>query len=139
MTRQITNAVLTAGLSALLGSAALKAQDRAELATVPFAFHAQQTSFEAGKYRVEEGSTNGVFRIAEQSGRSVYLMAHPVGDANPNEPKLTFACYGGQCVLEKISMPGSNVAWGQSQSSIEKSLSHKLGAAAMISVPLKAR
>jgi hypothetical protein len=138
MSRQFAKTILTAGLSALLGSAALSAQDRSELATIPFAFQAQQISFEAGKYRVDEGSTSGLFKISSESGRSVLMLAHPVGETNSSEPKLTFACYGRQCVLAKIEMPGSNVEWGQSPSAIEKSLSHKLGTAAMISVALKA-
>jgi len=137
MSRQFTNALLTAGLSALLGSAALSAQDRSEIATVPFTFHAQQTTFEAGKYRVDEQSTTGLFRIYSESGRSVLLLAHPVAETTSNTPKLVFACYGRQCVLAEIEMPGSNVEWGESQSTIEKELSHKLGAAAMISVALK--
>ncbi len=139
MTRQVTKAALTAGLSALLGAAVLSAQDRTEIATVPFAFHAQQTSFEAGKYRVDESTTSGVFRISEESGRAIYLMEHPVGEAKSIQAKLVFACYGGKCELAKIEMPGSNVEWGESKSSLEKSLSHKLGASLMISVPLKAR
>ena len=139
MTHQLTTTLLTAGLSALLGAAALSAQDRAEVANIPFAFHAQQTALEAGKYRVQEQTSSGLFQIYAESGHSLFVTTHAVGTSDPNNPKLTFACYGGQCVLAKISMPGSDIAWGQSQSSIEKSLSHKLGVAAMISVPLKGR
>jgi hypothetical protein len=139
MTRQLTNTLLTAGLSALLGAAALSAQDRTETANVPFAFHTQQTTLEAGKYRIQEQNSKGIFQLYAESGRSLFVAMHPVGSSDPNNPKLTFACYGGQCVLAKISMPGTDTAWGPSQSSIEKNLSHKLGVAAMISVPLRAR
>ncbi len=139
MTRQLTNTLLTAGLSALLGAAALSAQDRTEIANIPFAFHTQNTALEAGKYRVNEQGANGIFQLYAESGRSLFVTTHPAGSSDPNNPKLTFACYGGQCVLAKISMPGSDTEWAQSQSSIEKNLGHKLGVAAMISVPLRAR
>ena len=139
MTRQFTNTLLTAGLSALLGAAALSAQDKTEIANIPFAFHAQRATLEAGKYTVQEGS-NGLFLLrSNDGGGTAFVQMHPGVSADPRNPKLTFACYGGGCVLAKISVEGSEVSYAVSQSSIEKSLSRKLGFAAMISVPLKAR
>ena len=139
MPRQLTNTLLTAGLSALLGAAAVSAQDRTEIANIPFAFHAQQAALEAGTYRVMEQSAKGIFQLYGESGHSLFVSTHPVGNSDPNHPKLTFACYGGQCVLAKISMPGSDVEWGPYQSSTEKNLSHELGVAAMVSIPLRVR
>ncbi len=140
MTRQLTNILLTAGLSALLGAATLSARDKTEVANVPFAFHAQQTALEAGKYTVQEKSSNGLFLVrSNDGGGSVFMQMHPDVSADPRNPKLTFACYAGDCVLAKISIEGSEVTYAVSQSSIEKGLSRKLGFAAMISVPLKAR
>jgi hypothetical protein len=140
MKRQLTNTLLIAGLSALFGAASLSARDKTEIANVPFGFHAQQTALEAGKYTVQEKGSNGLFLLrGNDTGRSVFMQMHPDVSADPNNPKLTFACYGDDCVLAKISIEGSDVSYAVSRSTMEKNLSHKLGFAAMISVPLKAR
>ena len=58
---------------------------------------------------------------------------------DPQKPHLTFVRYGDEYVLSEISMPGKNVSYAASQSTIDKNLSHKIGLAALISVPLKGR
>lgn len=139
MTHKFSKLVLTAGISALLGTTAVVAQDHKAIADVPFTFHASQTTMPAGKYTVAEQTATGVLRLVNADGRGIYVTMHPGKAADPEQPKLTFVHQGDDYVLEGISLPGNNSAWEASQSSIEKNLSRKLGVAAMVSVPLAAR
>lgn len=139
MKLNMTHMILTAGLSALLGTASLSAQNLREVADIPFAFHTQQQTFPAGTYQVSEQGTNGIFQLLSPDRKSIFVGAMVPVTANPDKPHLKFACYGGECVLSEISMPGREMAYRASQSQIDKNLSHKLGVAAMISVPLKGR
>ena len=140
MTRQLTNAFLIAGLSALLGAAVVNAQDRSEKANIPFVFHTQQTTFEAGKYTVQERTSTGLFLLrSDETANAVLMQMHPGPSADPEKPKLIFACYGHYCALAEISMEGSDVTYALPDSAIEKNLKHKLGISSMISVPLKGR
>lgn len=135
----MTHMILTAGLSALLGTGSLVAQSLRETADVPFTFHAQQQTLPAGTYQIAERGSNGVFQLYGPDRKSIFVAAMVPVSANPNKPHLQFACYGGQCVLSEISMPGRETAYRAPQSQIDKNLSHKLGIASMISVPLKVR
>ena len=139
MTRNLTHRILTAGLSALLGTASLTAQNSREVADVPFTFHAGQQTFSAGKYEVSERNTAGLMWLASSEGRSIFVNAPILNTTDPQKPHLTFVGYGNEYVLSEISMPGKNVSYAASPSAIEKNLSHKIGLAALISVPLKGR
>jgi hypothetical protein len=139
MTHQFSKFILTAGLSALLGASAAVAQNRAEVADVPFTFHAAQHTFAAGQYTVAEQTASGLFRLSSADGQSVYVSMHPGKASDPEQPKLTFVRQGEEYVLAGLSMPGSIAGWEESQSAMEKDMTRKLGVAAMISVPLKSR
>jgi hypothetical protein len=139
MTRNLTHRILTAGLSALLGTVSLSAQDVREVADVPFTFQAGQQTFSAGKYEVSERNTTGLFQLAGAKGKSIFVSAPLPRTTDPQKPHLTFVRYGDEYVLSEISMPGKNISYAVSQSTIDKNLSHKIGLAALISVPLKAR
>lgn len=139
MTQNFSKLILTAGLSALLGSTVAVAQNRTEVADVPFTFHAAQQTLMAGKYTVAEQTSSGIIRLSDADGHSIYVAMYPGKASNPAQPKLTFVRDGGEYVLEGVSMPGSTSAWQESQSAIEKELTHKLGVAALISVPLGSR
>lgn len=139
MTHRFSKLMLTAGLSALLGSTAALAQNRTAVADVPFTFHAAQQTLMAGQYTVAEQTSSGIIRLSDADGHSIYIAMYPGKASNPEQPKVTFIRDGGEYVLEGLSMPGSTSGWQQSQSAIEKELTHKLGVAAMISVPLTAR
>jgi hypothetical protein len=139
MTRNLTHRILTAGLSALLGTASLSAQSSREVADVPFIFHAGQQTFSAGKYEVRETNSVGLFRLTASDGRSIFVGATIPRTTDPQKPHLTFVGYGNEYVLSEISMPGKNVSYAASQSVIDKNLSRKIGVAALISVPLKGR
>jgi hypothetical protein len=139
MKRQFTTLVLTAGLSATLGSFSLSAQNRSEVADIPFAFQVQQKTLPAGHYLVDQRSVGGLFQLYDARGHSIFLSALQQNRAEPDKPKLTFACYGHDCVLAKVSMPGADVSYGLSQKQIEKNLPHKMGMVSMISVRLTSR
>jgi hypothetical protein len=139
MKRQFTTLVLTAGLSAMLGTFSLSAQDRSETADIPFAFQVQQRTLPAGHYRVDQRNVSSMFQLYDGDGHSIFLSAGQQQKADPDKPKLTFACYGHDCVLAKISMPGSDVSYGLSQKQIEKNLPHSIGMVSMISVRLTSR
>jgi hypothetical protein len=139
MKHKLIHMILTAGLSALLGTASLSAQSLREVAHVPFTFHTEQQTLPAGTYEVAERGSNGVFQLYSPDRKSIFVGAMVPVTANPDKPHLQFACYDGQCVLSEISMPGREIAYRLSQSKIDKNLTHKLGIASMISVPLKTR
>jgi hypothetical protein len=139
MKNQFAKFILTAGISALLGSTVAVAQNQKEVADIPFDFHTAQHTLLAGTYTVAQESTTGTFRISDAEGHSVFVGMHPGKDSDPSNPKLTFVRSGDDYVLEGVSMPGYNSGWEQSQSQIDKELSRKIGLAAMISVPLRSR
>jgi hypothetical protein len=134
----MTHMILTAGLSALLGTTILGAQSLSEMANIPFTFHSEQQTFAAGQYRVSERGSNGIFQLYGPDQKSIYVSASVPVTVTSAKPHLTFTCSGGECVLSEIAMPGRDVAYRVSKSKIDKNLSHKLGIATMISVPLKA-
>lgn len=138
MKRQFTTIILSAGLS-LLGSLTLSAQDQTEVATIPFAFHANETVMPAGKYFFEQKTESGLFQVRSASGHSIFLSAAIGKTTDPNHPKLTFAHYGSEYVLSQISMPGNAVGYRVSSSAFDKELPRNFGLAAMISVPLAGR
>lgn len=138
MKRQFTSIIMTAGLS-LLGSLALSAQDRTEVADIPFAFHANQTTMPAGKYFIEQRNEGGLFQLRSAKGSSIFLSAPVEKRTDPARPRLTFARYGSEYLLSQISMPGNDVGYNVSKSAMDKELPRKIEVAAMISVPLRGR
>lgn len=137
MYRQSRNIILAAVLSAFAGALVTSAQDLRETATVPFAFHTQGPVFAAGQVDIKEVNDRGIYIIRDSAGQSTFWTASRKEAADPQKPHLTFACYGHDCVLAEISMPGSDTAFRVSQSAIDKQLPRKIGVAAMIRVPLQ--
>lgn len=136
MKSQFVRVVLTAGLT-LLGSLTLGAQDREEIAKIPFAFQANHTSLAAGDYEVKQLNTNGTFQLVNRNeGNSIFVVAPPTQSASKAavDGHLTFACYGGDCVLSQIWMPYSNIGYTRSQSAVDHDSQRKLGMATMINV-----
>jgi len=88
---------------------------------------------------VSESDTIGLFRLTGQDGRSIFVNTPLPRTTDPQKPHVTFVRYGDEYVLSEISMPEKNVSYAASQSTIDKNLSHKIGLAALISVPLKGR
>ena len=136
MKRQLKALMITAGLSAMLGVIPAMAQDHRAIAKVPFAFKVEQRSFPAGEYSVAQLNQSGILQLSGEDRHSIMLNAPIPNTADPYKPHLTFACYGKECVLSEISLPGSQVARAFSQHAIEKNLTHKLGMVSMIAIRL---
>ena len=138
MKRHFKSIILAAALSAFAGAFA-SAQYLQEVAKVPFSFHAAGKVIPAGKLSVKEVDAQGLYSLTDSTGNSSFWNAGIKRSANPAKPHLTFACYGHECVLAEVSMPGKNVASGASQATIDRELSHNIGVASMISVPFGTR
>ncbi len=141
MTRLIAKTILTAGLSALLGSLSLTAQTHKLAADIPFAFQAGGKVMPAGTYEFRQNSsTSGMFQVANREAKiSEFVNASVPKHYMPKDSKLTFSRYGNEYVLTEISVAGTASTNGLMPSAIEKNTSRKLGFASMISVPLHAQ
>ncbi|HMF79483.1 MAG TPA: hypothetical protein VK604_27730 [Bryobacteraceae bacterium] len=110
MKQTMAKMILIATLSATFGVTALKAQEQA-IAIVPFAFHVQSQTMPAGRYEVNQlGNAVSMILISDRQGHSRFVGTVPQGQANPADPKLTFACYRGQCSLMTVDLPGSGAS-----------------------------
>ncbi len=137
MTRLLTKALLTTGLSALIGSSALMAQTHNLSADIPFAFHAEGTVMPAGTYQLNERNTSGIFQVYNYQAKvSQFLNAPIPKSSTPRESKLVFAKTGNDYVLTEISIAGATYSHGVSPSAIRRNTTRGLGLASMISVPL---
>ena len=131
MKRHLQNIVLTAGLSVLLGSSTLNAQDQKTVANIPFAYHVGQQTFSPGKYTVAKGSLPGVFALREtDTGHDTFIPVLPHNTGDKEAWNLTFSCNAGNCSLSQIHMAGN------AYNLIPVRLANK-GVAAMISIPLR--
>jgi hypothetical protein len=140
MKRQFTAIALTATLSALFGGALLNAQDRSEVATIPFSFHAQGKLLPAGNYSVTEQNYSGdIYQLRSSTGQSIYWLAPTENTADPANPKLTFVKAGSEYVLSSVAMPGDRVSHGISDATVQKNLSRSMGIASLVAIPLHAR
>jgi hypothetical protein len=140
MKRILTTLLMAVGLTGPLVTH-LAAQSNTAVAEIPFAFVANQRTYPAGTYRVSEGSdiSRSLFKLEDPSRHSAFVMMATREDGNPAKPSLTFACYGNDRVLAKITPPGSSTAYALSRDSIEKNLHHTLGMSSMVSIKLAPR
>ena len=137
MKQHLRNIVLTAGLSVLLGSSTLSAQDQKAVANIPFAYHVGQQTLPAGKYTVQETSTHGLLQLrGNGSGHTIFVPVIPQ-DTGKNDSKLTFGCYGAQCSLSEIWMAGD--VYKLSAKPFPREAKNQLGVVAMVSIPLLSR
>jgi hypothetical protein len=134
----IRNLVLGAGLAAILWSPLLKAQT-AEVATVPFGFHANSITLPAGEYTVIKDTMSGILRLrSNETNKSVLLMAPNRKSGDLEDSKLTFHRYGDHYFLAEIWIPG-NPAYAFAKSSLEKEMENGGARVAMAYVPLATR
>jgi hypothetical protein len=118
----------------------LAAQGNRMVADVPFAFVVDNLTMPAGQYTLSQPNASGTaFALRSHSGKTIFLQMGTRQDGKPDKPSLTFACYGNDRVLAKITPPDSSTAYSLSRSAIEKNLHHTLGMASMISIKLTAR
>lgn len=133
MKHRFTHIILTAGLSAMLGSLVLSAQEKKETATIPFAFEASGRILPAGDYTVSEHSARGVFVLRNTEGDALFVNA-PMNDKGAaDNPRLTFNCYGNDRILSEIWTDDGS---GYSVTSSKKYLKRRMQMAALVSVSL---
>jgi hypothetical protein len=139
MKRLLTTLLLTIATSGPF-AARMAAQTNQAKAEIPFAFVASNRTLPAGTYTFAQlGASVPVFTLRNTKGHGLLVHLGTNETGKPQDPSLTFACYGKECILARITPPNSEVAYGLSKSSIEKNLPHKMGMASMISIKLKAR
>ena len=123
-------------------AAQLGAQEHRAVAEIPFAFEAGKRTFPDGTYGVSQtlaiAGDSSVFTLVDGQRHSFFVHLNVNETGHPDKPSLTFACYGKECVLAKVTPPGSARAYALSQSDIEKHLHHTLGMTSLISVNLAA-
>jgi hypothetical protein len=137
MKLHLTEIVLTAGLSALLGSLTLSAQDQRERADIPFAYHVAHQTLPPGKYTVQETNSRSLFMLRENSsGHSIFVSVVPA-DTGKKDTKLTFRCYAGECSLSQIWIGGD--VYALSARPFPREAKNQMGVAALVSVPLLSR
>jgi hypothetical protein len=135
MKQHLKNIVLTAGLSVILGSNTLSAQDQRAAASIPFAYHVGQQTLPQGTYMIQETSARGVLQMRSKASGHAIFVPVILADTGKKHSKLTFGCYAGQCSLSQISMAG-DVYKLRARPPVRLA-SNQLGVAAMISVPLR--
>ncbi|MGI8962546.1 MAG: hypothetical protein ACR2IV_22875 [Bryobacteraceae bacterium] len=137
MKLQVKNIFLTAGLSALLGSLTISAQEQKEIANIPFAYHVGEQTLAAGKYTVQETNSGGVLQLRDNtSGHSIFVSVLPA-DTGRKDSKLTFSCYAGECSLSQIWMAGD--VYSLRSKPFPREAKNQIGVLALVSVPLLRR
>jgi hypothetical protein len=137
MKLQLKHIVLTAGLSALLGSLTISAQDQKERATIPFAYHVGQKTLPPGTYMVQETSTRGVLQIRENTSGHAILVPVIPEDTGKNDSKLTFGCYANECSLSQVWIAGDVLRVRARP--FPREAKNQTGVVALVSIPLLSR
>jgi hypothetical protein len=130
--------ILTAGLSAGLGSLILSAQDQKAVADIPFAFQASNHTLAAGEYTISETSARGLFTLRDSESKALFVMAPINSTGESGNPRLVFRCYGNERVLSQI-WTSDGTGYRVSDSAVEKSLHRRIQMAALVSVRLTPR
>lgn len=139
MKRFLTTLIVAVGITGPF-VAQLAAQAHGAVADVPFSFVVSHRTLPAGQYKVSQlHSGSAVFMLENENGNSSMVQLGNVDQPKSDKGSLTFACYGNQCVLAKVSLPGAVYTYALSKSGIEKNLTHKLGVAAMVSIKIATR
>jgi len=117
----------------------LAAQDQSLVADIPFAFVSNHTTLPAGRYNfVRTGQSNSVFQVRDAHiGKGVFVILGATETGKPST--VTFACYGQECLLAKITPAGDTLSYSLSRDAIERKLHYKLGFVSMVSIKLKPR
>jgi len=139
MKRLLTTLLMAVGIAGPFVSH-LAAQQHNAVADIPFPFVVSHTTMPAGHYKVSQLDMGSpVFLLADDQRHSTMVQLGKMEQGAPDKPSITFACYGKECVLVKVTPPGTFNAYALSQSGIEKNLSHKLGMSALVSVKVPIR
>jgi hypothetical protein len=139
MKRMLTTILMAVGITGPF-VAHLAAQSHRLVADIPFAFAVDNRTLPAGQYDVYKlNLSSSVFVLRDADGNGIFLQLGIQEDGKPGKPSLTFACYGNDRVLAKITPPDGMTAYALSRTSIEKNLHHTLGMASMVSIKLASR
>jgi hypothetical protein len=129
------NIVLTAGLSALLGSLALSAQDQKAVAKIPFTYQVGQNKLSSGEYTIQKINSVGTFQLRDDQLRhSMFLNTTPLDTGRKNESKLTFSCYAGECSLSELWIAGNG--YKSTARPPVRLANNRMGVVALVSIPL---
>lgn len=137
MKNNIRTFVMGAGLSALLWSPLLMAQNK-ETAEIPFDFHVGQSNLPAGTYSVEKSAMSGILQLRSEDTRTTIFLAPQGRETAKDEGRLTFRCYSGDCFLAAVWIPGSP-GYSYTKSNREKEVEQGGAKLAMAYVPLATR
>ena len=121
--------------AALLGTAVASAQEKIEVAQIPFAFQADSRILPAGTYTVRE-YTRGLFILSDADAHSMFIPTPSMNTGAPENPRLVFRCYGNERVLSQIWLNDGS-GYGLGKSSLEKN--RKLEMASLVVVRVKQR
>jgi hypothetical protein len=135
MKHRLTCLILTAGVSAMLGSFVLSAQDQKEKANIPFAFQASDQTLATGEYTVQQTSSPGFLKLSDSDGRGIFVSAHLTDSGTPANPRLIFRVYGKEHMLCQVWMDDGS-GYSVAESATEKNLRHQLKLSTLISVSL---
>jgi hypothetical protein len=139
MKRILTSLLMAVGITGPFVSH-LAAQTNTEVADIPFAFVVSHTTMPAGKYLVSQfNGGSATFALSDRQGHKIFTQLGSNKQGNPDNPSLTFARYGNEYVLAKVTPPNSTLAYGLTQDAIERQLSHKMGMASMVAIKLTPR
>lgn len=139
MKRMLISILMAVGITGPF-VAHLAAQNTTAVAEIPFAFVVSQQTMPAGKYDISQmNGARNLFGLRDNHGHAIFVQLGANETGNPQNPSLTFACYGKECVLAKITPPDSLTAYSLSQKSIEKNVPHTLGMASLISIKMTGR
>jgi len=139
MKRTFTTLLMAVGITVPF-VAHIAAQEHSAMADIPFAFVVSHTTLPAGQYKVSQLTAGSpVFLLEDEQRHSTVLQLGNLETGAPEKPSLTFACYGKECVLAKITPPGTLTAYALGRSAIEKNLTHKLGMSALVSIKVPVR
>ena len=121
MKDQIRNFVIGTGLAAILWAPLLKAQESVESAQVRFDFHVNNLTLPAGNYTVMTTSNRVTIQLRNNdTGKSILFMP-PGRTLGKLDPRLSFHCYGDNCFLAEIWVPGGS-AYTMRKSSLESEI-----------------
>lgn len=139
MKRILISILMAAGIAGPF-AAQVVAQGHPAIADIPFAFIANKATMPAGRYQVTQFDASGyLFVLRNATGQTIFVPLGTREDGQPDKPNVTFASYGKECLLVKITQPGSLTAYSLTSASVEKNLHYTLGFASMVSIKLGAR
>lgn len=138
MTRRLKDIMLAAGCAALLASVTLSAQNKREVADIPFAFHANGVRLGPGTYVFKQVNDGGLFQVSDSAGGSIFVSLHAGSTGAPENPRLDFRCYGSDRVLAQVWTP-EGTSYSASESTIEKDLHRRVDMATLVSAAVRDR